>query len=357
MKGLVLAGGTGSRLRPITHTGPKQLIPIANKPNILYCLEDLRAAGITDIGVILGNNQPHLVRRLLGDGSPWGVRVTYIEQGEPRGIAHAIGVAEPFLGADSFAVYLGDNVLKGGIRNLVLDFEASRADAAIALCRVPNPQAFGVAVLGDDGRLLKTLEKPKVPPSDLAIIGVYIFTPSVFPIIRSLKPSARNELEVTDAINQLLASGRQIQTHIVTGWWKDTGRPEDILEVNRLVLDDLDLRQDVASDSSVQIEGRVGIGSGTRVGAKSVLIGPSIIGRNCMIGPGCRIGPYASIGDNCVLEAAHVEDSVIFEGVTIRTDRRIVGSLVGKDVSILNGVRQPQEGFQLFVGENSVLRL
>src|SRR5689334_13771104 len=200
MKGVVLAGGSGTRLRPLSYTGPKQLIPIANKPNIVYCLDDLREAGITQVGVILGNNMPEKVRELLGDGSKYGVAITYIHQGDPRGIAHAVQCAKDFVGSDSFVVYLGDNLLRGGIKGLVADFEGSRPDAAIALCKVQNPSAFGVAVLDAHGRVVRCVEKPKEFVSDLAVIGIYLFTPKVFAVIADLKPSARGELEITDAI-------------------------------------------------------------------------------------------------------------------------------------------------------------
>ncbi len=240
MKGLILAGGHGTRLRPLTHTGPKQLIPIANKANILYCLEDLRDAGITDIGVILGDIMPEKVRELLGDGSAFGVRITYLVQGFPAGIAHAIQCAESFMGPEPFCAYLGDNVLKGGIRPMVEEFEAHRYDAEVMLCHVPNPEKFGVAELDGQGHIVSLVEKPKAPKSDLALVGIYLLRTSIFPIIHDLKPSWRNELEITEALDHLRVQGGKLKAHIVTGWWKDTGKPEDILEANHLLLEDID---------------------------------------------------------------------------------------------------------------------
>ncbi|NLI73696.1 MAG: glucose-1-phosphate thymidylyltransferase, partial [Euryarchaeota archaeon] len=236
MKGLILAGGNGTRLRPLTHTGPKQLIPIANKPNILYCLEDLREAGITDIGVILGNNMPEQVRELLKDGADYGVRITYIEQGEPKGIAHAVGCAEEFMGDDPFVVYLGDNLLQGGIHYMVDEFADGDMEALVALTSVKDPAKFGIAELDANGSLIGLEEKPKNPKSDLAMIGIYFLRSSIFPIIKQLKPSWRNELEITDAIDKLRKKTGKVSTHMVRGWWKDTGRPEDIIHANRMVL-------------------------------------------------------------------------------------------------------------------------
>ncbi|MFQ5871828.1 MAG: sugar phosphate nucleotidyltransferase, partial [Candidatus Geothermarchaeales archaeon] len=225
MKGVVLAGGHGTRLRPLTHTGPKQLIPIANKPNILYCIEDLRDAGIADIGIILGDIMPEKVKQLLGDGSEYGVRFTYIMQGSPRGIAHAVACAESFVGDGPFCVYLGDNILKGGIRPMVEDFLTNGYDAEVMLCHVPNPQKFGVAELDEKGNIISLVEKPKEPKSDLALVGIYLLRKNIFPIIHKLKPSWRNELEITEALDNLRNQGSRIKAHIVTGWWKDTGKP------------------------------------------------------------------------------------------------------------------------------------
>ncbi|MFQ5553005.1 MAG: glucose-1-phosphate thymidylyltransferase, partial [Thermoplasmata archaeon] len=292
MKGVVLSGGHGTRLRPLTHTGPKQLIPIANKPNILYCLEDLRDAGITDIGVILGDIMPERVREALGNGAEWGLDLTYIEQGAPRGIAHAVQCAEDFVGEEPFCVYLGDNLLKGSIRPMVKEFRAGDHDAGVLLARVPHPERFGVVEVGADGRVLSLVEKPKEAKSDLALVGIYLLRPSIFPVIQRLRPSWRNELEITEALDSLRAEGGDLVAHIVTGWWKDTGRPEDILEANRLLLDDLEAATEGTVEKGARVEGRVQIGPNSTVKEGSVVKGPAIIGRDCVIGPDTYVGPY-----------------------------------------------------------------
>jgi len=357
MKGLILSGGKGTRLRPLTHTGPKQLIPIANKPNILYCLEDLRDAGITDIGVILGDVMPEKVQELLGDGSAFGVRITYIVQGAPRGIAHAVACAKEFMGKEPFVVYLGDNVLKGGIRKMVADFEQQKHDCMVALTKVRDPQRFGVAELDAKGKVLKLVEKPKEPKSDLALVGIYFFRPSIFEMIKDLKPSWRNEYEITDAIDMLVQRDYRVAAHIVTGWWKDTGKPEDILEVNRLVLDDLSPvnKGQVAPD--VVLKGRIAIGEGSRVLEGSVIRGPVIIGRDCTIGPHTYLGPYTAIGDGTVVQGGEIEDSIVVGECTINCGKKIVDSLIGKGCSILSAKGEKPEGSRLILGENSVLKL
>lgn len=357
MKGLILAGGTGSRLRPLTHTGPKQLIPIANKPNILYCVEDLRGAGIRDIGVILGNNMPEQVRELLGDGSRFGVKITYVVQGEPKGIAHAILCGRPFLGTDPFVVYLGDNVLKGGLKGLLEVFRKRRADAVIGLCKVSNPEAFGVAVRDGKGRVSKTVEKPRPPPSDLAVIGVYLFTPSVFPIIEKLKPSGRGELEITDAINGLIDGGRRVESHLVTGWWKDTGRPEDILEANHLVLDDLERSVEGLVEPGADVRGRVHVAQGAVVEKGAVVRGPCTIGEKARVRSGTFIGPYTAIGPNCDIAGAEIENTIVLEGSRIHTRNRITDSLIGARCVILDADSQVPQGHRLVIGENSQVRL
>ncbi|MGQ9582067.1 MAG: glucose-1-phosphate thymidylyltransferase [Thermoplasmatota archaeon] len=357
MKGLILSGGRGTRLRPLTHTGPKQLIPIANKPNILYCLEDLRDAGIKDIGVILGDMMPEKVRELLGDGSAWGVRLTYIVQGEPRGIAHAVGCARDFMGESPFVVYLGDNVLKGGIKAMAEKFEREGCDALIALTRVPDPQRFGVAELDGRGNIVRLVEKPKEPKSDLALVGIYFFRSRIFDMIRELRPSWRNELEITEAIDMLVKRGYRVAAHIVTGWWKDTGKPEDILEVNHLVLDDLQPYNRGVVERDVVIKGRVGIGEGTRILSGTVIRGPAIIGRGCTIGPSTYIGPYTSIGDGTVVEGGEIEGSIVVGDCRISCGRKLVDSLIGRGCSILSSDRERPEGVRVVIGENSVLKL
>lgn len=357
MRGLVLAGGHGTRLRPLTHTGPKQLIPIANKPNILYCIQDLVDAGITEIGVILGNNMPEKVRELLGDGSKHGCRITYIVQGAPRGIAHAVLCAKEFMGREPFVVYLGDNLLKGGIKHLVEDFQVSRPESTIALCKVPNPQQFGVAEIDADGNVLRCVEKPKEPRSDLAIVGIYLFRDSVFQVIDGLKPSWRNELEITDAIAGLVERKKIVKAHIIKGWWKDTGKPEDILHANHLVLEDLRPRAEGSVHASAQLKGRVSIGKASVVKEGCVIRGPVIIGDECEIGPSTHIGPYTAIGSRCKIVGADIEDSILMEGCVVETPAKIVSSLVGANSRIASAERLLPRGVRLVLGEASDVRL
>ena len=357
MKGVVLTGGAGTRLRPLTHTGPKQLIPIANKPNVLYCLEDLREAGITEIGIILGDNMPEKVRELLGDGSAYGVRFTYIVQGAPRGIAHAVGCARGFVGKESFCVYRGDNILKGGIETMVDDFRSNEHDAEIALCPVERPERFGVAELDKAGNVVSLVEKPKQPKSNLALVGIYLLRPSIFPIIDKLKPSWRNELEITDAIESLRKSGKRVKAYVVKGWWKDTGRPEDILEANHLILEDVEPFNEGKVEEGAQVTGRVRIGKGTVVAKGSVVKGPAIIGKDCVIGPSTYVGPFTSIGDGSKLIGADIEASIVIGECEIETPSRIINSLIGRHTVIRSASNRLPKGQQLIVGENSTLVL
>lgn len=354
MKGLILAGGNGTRLRPLTHTGPKQLIPIANKPNILYCLEDLRDAGITDIGIILGNNMPDMVRKLLKDGSDHGVRITYIEQGEPKGIAHAVGCAEEFMGDEPFVVYLGDNILQGGIRYMVDEFSRDDMEALVALTPVDDPTKFGIAELDAEGNLIGLEEKPERPRSDLAMVGIYFLRSSIFPIIKKLKPSWRNELEITEAIDLLRRETGKVVARKVRGWWKDTGRPEDIIHANRMVLAEMKGKVEGTVEQGATLEGEVIVGEGTLIKAGSVIQGPVIIGKNCSIGPDARIGPHVAIGDLCSVVNGEVESSIIMSGTTISCSKRIVDSLIGSGCVIES--QQRKSGLRLVLGENSQLR-
>ncbi len=357
MKGLILAGGSGTGLRPLTHTGPKQLIPIANKPNILYCLEDIRNAGIKDIGVILGENMPEKVRELLGDGSEHGVNITYIVQGEPKGIAHAVGCARDFMGDEPFVVYLGDNVLKGGIGSMVEDFLEGNFEAQIALSEVVNPERFGVAVLNEEGNIIDLEEKPKKPKSNLALVGIYMFRNSIFPIIDSLKPSWRNEFEITEAIDNLRIQSGSIKAYVVTGWWKDTGKPEDILEANHLILEDLESQNQGQIEVGAKINGRFSIGKGTIVRPGAVIRGPVIIGENCEIGSKTYIGPYTSIGDNTSISKVEIESSIIIGDSKIECNKKIINSLIGKGSLIVSEEDKIPKGVKLVIGENSLLAL
>jgi len=357
MKGLILAGGSGTRLRPLTHTGPKQLIPIANKPNILYCLEDLRDSGVIDIGIILGNNMPEKVREMLGDGSSFGVKITYIVQGEPRGIAHAVGCAEEFMNGEPFVVYLGDNILKGGINYMVDDFKKGDWEGMVALCPVDTPQKFGIAELDEKGEIVSLVEKPKEPRSNLALIGIYLLKPSIFPIIKKLKPSWRNELEITDAIDELRKETNKVSARVVRGWWKDTGMPEDILLANHLVLEDLEGEISGTVEEGVTIIGRVSIGEGSIVRQGAVVRGPVIIGKNCEIGPNTYVGPYTAIGDGTRLLSGEIESSIIIGDCLIDCGRKVVESLIGGGCTILSNQGRLPKGMRFVIGENSRLDL
>ena len=358
MKGLVLSGGYGTRLRPLTHTGPKQLIPIANKPNIQYCIEDLRDAGITEIGVILGNVMPEKVQEFLGDGSKFGVRFSYIVQGEPKGIAHAVNCAKEFMGNDQFIMYLGDNLLKNGIRAIPRKMVDEKADCVISLMPVKDPQRYGIAELSEDGKeVLRCVEKPKEPKSNLAVIGVYAFNSSFFEIYPKLKPSWRNEMEITDAITLLIEGGFKVVPHHVVGWWKDTGKPEDILEANHLILDGIEERNEGRVEDGATVVGRVKIGAGTVIMGRSVVRGPAIVGQNCQIGPNAYIGPYTAVGDRCQISAAEIDDSIVMDGSTINVERKIVRSMIGKESKILSSVGLLPKGERLVVGENTTLYL
>lgn len=357
MKGVLLSGGKGTRLRPITHTGPKQLVPVANKPVLEYAIEDLREAGITEIGVILGNKGREEIQEFLGDGSQFGVEITYIVQGEPLGLAHAAGCAQEFVGDDDFVMYLGDNILNRGIDQLVQSFEQGEYGAGIALQEVDDPTQFGVAEMNDDGTVTGLIEKPDDPPSSFALIGIYVFSSAVFDVIETLEPSWRGELEITDAIQSLLEKGYTIDSHIVEGWWKDTGKPSDILEANRLALDEKPgrLRGEVADDA--QTSGHIDMAPTAEIKADAVVRGPVSIGEDVVIEAGTYVGPYTSIGENSRVKNVHLENSVIVGDTTITTEKKIVDSLIGRGATIENTDGLLPEGQRLIVGENSKLNL
>ncbi len=357
MKGVLLSGGTGSRLRPITHTGPKQLVPVANKPVLEYAIEDLKEAGITEIGVILGNKGRDEIQDALGDGSKYGVNITYIIQGNPLGLAHAAGCARDFVGDDDFVMYLGDNILKAGITDLVESFTQGEYGAGIALQEVDNPQAFGIADVDDNGNVIELIEKPDDPPTNLALIGIYVFSNDIFDVIEQLDPSWRGELEITDAIQTLLEDGHAINSHVVHGWWKDTGKPEDILEANRLVLEDTLLAQEGQVESGATIEGRVDLHETATIKDGATVRGPVSIAENSTIGPGTYIGPYTSVGPNSTLEGVHIENSVVIGDSTITTSGKIIDSLLGRGANIGSAADCLPEGRRLVVGENSQLKL
>lgn len=352
MKGVILHGGHGTRLRPLTHTGPKQLIPIANKPISQYVLEDLRSSGITDIAIILGDILPDKVKNYYGDGSKFGVKITYIPQGKPAGIAHAVGLAENFVGNDSFVVYLGDNLLKGGISKCVQQFQKEKPDAMILLCEVDNPQQFGVAEFDKKGNIVRLIEKPKKPPSNYALTGIYFFKPTIFKMIKELKPSWRGELEITEAIQNLLNEGYKVAHRIVEGWWKDTGTVEDILEANILVLDGLEPKIEGIVEDTMSVQGRVLIEKNAYIKKGALIRGPAIIGENSILEDNVYVGPYTSVGRNVKIKKGEIENSIIMDNCTIEINTKIIDSIIGANSEVITNQKGPK-GYRLLVGENS----
>lgn len=349
MKGLILSGGKGMRLRPITHTSAKQLVPVANKPVLFYGIEAMAAAGIGEVGIIIAPETGAEIRAAVGDGSQFGVGVTYVEQDAPLGLAHASLTAETFLDGEPFVMYLGDNILQGGITDLVASFEANEPDALILLTPVEDPQNYGVAELDGD-RVVKLVEKPPQPVTDLALVGVYMFTAGIHDAARAIAPSARGELEITDAIQYLVDGGRRVEPHIVRGWWKDTGRLEDMLEANRLVLDRIEPRVEGELLES-QCDGRVVVERGARL-ERTTVRGPAIIGAGAQI-TDAYIGPYTSIGEGCIISDAEVEHSILLECSQVTNlEGRMESSLLGRNVKIARGVRQPR-AYRFMVGDNS----
>ncbi len=349
MKGLILSGGRGTRLRPITYTSAKQLVPVANKPILFFGIEWMREAGITDIGIIVGDTHAE-IKKACGDGSRWGVKITYIHQTEPLGLAHAVGTAQEYLQDSPFVVYLGDNLVKDGISTLVKEFENDRPNAQILLAHVKNPQEFGVAELEGD-RIVRLVEKPKEPKSDLALVGVYMFDSTVWEAIASLKPSARGEYEITDAIQYLVTTGYNVRSHIVQGWWKDTGRLEDLLEANRLLLETQERSLNGEMDDASNAQGRVQIGKGTKV-VRSQIRGPVVIGENCLI-EDAYIGPFTSIQDGAQVVGSEVEHSILLENSKVlHIGGRMEDSLLGKDVEVRRDDRKPR-AYRFMLGDNS----
>ncbi len=355
MKAVVLAGGKGTRLKPITNTVAKQLLPVANKPILYYVLEQIRETGISDIGIIISPETGANIREAAGDGSRWGARITYIMQAEPLGLAHAVRTAGDFLGDSPFLMFLGDNLIQGGVRDFVREFEANGPDALILLKEVPDPRLFGVAELDARGEVLHLVEKPAEPRTNLALVGIYLFTPGIHRAIGRISPSARGELEITDAIQRVLDDGLRVRSHILQGWWLDTGKKDDLLEANRVVLDTM-LQRDIKGemDPGSQVMGRVEIGRGTRV-AGSTIRGPVSIGEGCLI-TNSHIGPFTSIGSGTVIEGSSVEHSVVLEGGRIQGIERLEDSLIGRGVEL----RRADSRFKtvkIFVGCDSRLEL
>jgi glucose-1-phosphate thymidylyltransferase len=349
MKGLILSGGRGTRLRPLTYTSAKQLVPVANKPVLFYGIESMADAGITDIGIVVGDTQGE-IRAAVGDGSRWGVKITYIEQDEPRGLAHCVLISEDFIGSDPFVMYLGDNLLNRGIRPLVDEFLRERPAAQILLARVPDPQMFGVAELSE-GRVVRLVEKPREPKSDLALVGVYMFSPEVFHAVKRITPSFRNELEITDAIQDLIDRGLDVRPHIVDGWWKDTGKLEDMLEANRLILETIERRIDGSVDAESRVEGKVIVEAGAAIEG-SVVRGPAIIGAGARV-LHAYVGPFTSIMNDVEIRESEIEHSIVLEGSCISNlANRVEDSLIGKNVRIYRVPMKPS-AYRFMLGDNS----
>ncbi len=354
LKGLILSGGTGTRLRPITYTSAKQLVPVANKPVLFYGIEALAAAGIDEIGIIISPETGGEIRSVAGDGGAFGVSLTYIEQDAPLGLAHAVLTAEQFLGDSPFVMYLGDNLLRDGVTDLVSTFRSEAPDALILLTPVNDPENYGVAELDASKRVARLVEKPQNPESDLALVGVYMFTSSIFDAARAIEPSGRGELEITDAIQHLVDGGLRVDPHIVHGWWKDTGQVQDMLEANHLILDDLEERIDGELIDS-RVEGRVVVEAGARL-ERATVRGPAIIGAGAVLRD-AYIGPYTAVGPGVRIEQAEVEYSIVLEGSSIEhLEGRIEASLIGKNVAIRRSPAMPR-AYRFVAGDNAVIEI
>jgi glucose-1-phosphate thymidylyltransferase len=350
MKGLILSGGKGTRLRPITYTSAKQLVPVANKPVLFRVIEALVEAGITDVGIVVGDTAPE-IKAAVDNGKKLGAAVTYIEQEAPLGLAHAVKISRDFLGDDRFVVFLGDNVIEGGISRLIRDFETCDYDCQIVLKRVGNPQQYGVAELDDDGRILRLVEKPREPKSDLALVGVYMFTPAVFEAVHNITPSWRGELEITDAIQWLVEQSYRVYPYVHEGWWIDTGKMEDMLEANRLVLDEIEPRIEGYADRDSRLIGKVTLEKGAEV-INSVVRGPAIIGEETRL-INAYVGPFTSIYHHCTIRNAEIEHSIVLENCSIvDIDHRIEDSLIGRNVEVTRSPLKPR-AFKLTLGDNS----
>lgn len=353
IKALILSGGKGTRLRPITHTSAKQLVPVANKPILFYAIEAMREAGLTDVGIVVGDTRDE-IKAAIGDGSAFGVKATYIHQEAPLGLAHAVKVSRNFIGDDSFVMYLGDNIIKDGIVHFVREFQEQRPNSQILLARVKNPQEFGVAEL-KGGSVVGLEEKPRRPKSDYALVGVYMFDSHVFEAIDNIEPSWRNELEITDAIQWLIDAKLDVRSHIIEGWWKDTGKLEDLLEANRIILPGIEKRIDGEVDAASKVEGEVCLGKGSKV-IDSTLRGPLVIGERCVIEKS-YIGPFSSIGDEVIVRDSEIEHSIVLKGSSIESlGVRMESSLIGKD-SVLRRSKSLPKAYRFMIGDSSTIEV
>ena len=353
MKGIILHGGHGTRLRPLTHTGPKQLLPIANKPMSQYCIESMIEGGIVEIAIIIGGIGAQKVQDFYGDGRKFGVNITYVDQDFPRGISHAISLCEDFIGNEKFLVFLGDNIIQKSIKDFSINFQKSNAAASILLCEVDNPSRFGIADI-QDGKIKKIMEKPENPPTNLAVTGIYFLTPIIFDIIKRLKPSQRNELEITDALDMLLNENHIITYNMITDYWKDTGTPEDIIHANGIILENLSTYFHGKDDGTNSIKGNIMIGENTIIKNNSVLNGPIIIGKNCII-DGATIGPHTSIGDNSIMSDCNLENSIIMSDCKISGAIKIKNSIISYNASIISNPINIEKTFLLGEGTKLIL--
>jgi glucose-1-phosphate thymidylyltransferase len=354
LKGLILSGGAGTRLRPITHTSAKQLVPVANKPVLFYGIEALVDAGVTEIGIIIAPETGDEIRAAVGDGSAFGAKVTYIVQDEPAGLAHAVLTAEDFIAGSPFVMYLGDNLLADGLRGLVATFRSEEPDALILLTPVDDPQSYGVAEL-DGERIVRLVEKPEDPPSNLALVGVYLFGQPIFDAARALEPSWRGELEITEAIQGLIDQGRSVRSEVVSGWWKDTGQLADMLEANRLVLEEIEGRVEGEVDEDSRVEGRVVLEPGATL-RRSVVRGPAVIGEGALI-EDAYVGPYTSIGEGVHVRRSEVEHSIILSGSVVEDlGTRMEASLLGREVKLTRSDGMPKT-LRMLVGDKSEIKI
>lgn len=350
MKGLVLSGGKGTRLRPITYTSAKQLVPVANKPVLFRVIESIRDAGITEVGVVVGDTGDE-VRAALGNGKRLGVRITYIQQDEPRGLAHAVKISREFLGDERFVMFLGDNCIQGGIATLIRQFAESDYNAQIVLKQVADPRQFGVAELDDEGRIRRLVEKPREPQSDLALVGVYMFDQHIWEAVEAIRPSARGELEITDAIQWLVGHQYRVYPYIHQGWWIDTGKKDDMLEANRLILEEMEPRVEGYVDRGSQLIGKVIIEAGAEV-INSTIRGPAIIGEQTRI-VNAYVGPFTAIYHHCLIEESEIEHSIVLEHSTVRgLPHRLEDSLIGRNVEVSRSALKPR-AYRLMLGDNS----
>ena len=354
MKGIILHGGHGTRLRPLTHTGPKQLLPIANKPMSEYCVEAISDCGISEIAIIIGGIGSNKVKEYYGDGSKFNVKITYIEQDEPKGIAHAINLCKEFIQNEKFLVFLGDNIIQKSINDISQKFESSDNDALILLCEVENPEQFGIADVKGD-KIVKIMEKPKNPPTNLAVTGIYFLTSKIFNIFSRLKPSWRNELEITDALQMMLEEKNRVDFEMITDYWKDTGTPGDIIHANGEILKNMKSYFSGVKEDGAKFSGNVMVGKGTKISGSSKILGPCIIGENCIIGANVILGPNVSIGDNSKLSYCDIKNSIVMKNCCIDSPMKIINSILASNSRITVDKQNDEKVFLL--GEGTVISL